>query len=76
MLEFALVSGLNCEKFYNTDLDIVDDNSRVCDVLLGNCSMFRNTTLHQTFEATKLEDDMKMVKFTMLYFLEVVLLRK
>ena len=76
MFEFALVTGLNCEEIYKPNLDIVDDGGRVCDVLLDGCTKFTNTTLGQIFEATKSKDDMKMVKFAMLYFLEVVLLGK
>ncbi|KAH9715299.1 tetratricopeptide repeat (tpr)-like superfamily protein [Citrus sinensis] len=72
----APVTGLNCEEIYKPNLDIVDDGGRVCDVLLDGCTKFTNTTLGQIFEATKSKDDMKMVKFAMLYFLEVVLLGK
>lgn len=74
MFEFALVTGLNLGEIYKLDLDIVDDNSRVCDVLLGDCTKFIDTTLGQPLESTKSRDGMKMVKFAILYFLEVVLL--
>lgn len=48
----------------------------VVEVLLGGCTKFTNTTVCQTFEATKSEDDMNIVKLSMLYFLEVILLVK
>ena len=57
-------------------MDIIDDGGRVCDVLLDGCTKFTNTTLSQIFEATTSKDYMKMVKFSMFYFLEVALLGK
>lgn len=76
MFEFVLVIRLTCGEFYKLDLDIVDDDSCVSDVLLDGHTKFINTTTSQTFEATKLEDDTKIVKYVMLYFWMLYYLEK
>ncbi|ESR45471.1 hypothetical protein CICLE_v10003418mg, partial [Citrus x clementina] len=76
MEEFALVTGLNCNPLHKpTTKDNEDDDRIVNEFLDGNCAI-TTKELHEKFMKAKSNDDMKIVKLAMLYFVESVLLRK
>ena len=74
--EFALVTGLDCSPSYEPDTENNDDDYRIVDEFLdGNCAI-TTKELRTKFLQAKSNDDMKMVKLAMLYFVESVLLGK
>lgn len=75
MEEFTSVTWLNCNPTYTPNTKEFDDGERIIDQFLNeNCAIITKELCKKFMNANS-NDDMKMVKLTMLYFVESVLLR-
>ena len=76
MEEFSLVTCLDCNPSYEPNTENNDYDYRIVDEFLyGNCAITIKE-LREKFMQADSDDDMKMVKLAMLYFVESVLLGK
>ncbi|KDO44608.1 hypothetical protein CISIN_1g037182mg, partial [Citrus sinensis] len=72
--EFALVTGLDCSPSYEPNTENNDDDYRIVDEFLDEHCAITTKELRRKFLQAESDDDMKMVKMAMLYFVESVLL--
>ena len=72
--EFALVTCLDCSPSYELNTENNDDDYIIVDEFLdGNCAI-TTKELRTKFLQAESNDDVKMIKLAMLYFVESVLL--
>ena len=71
-----MVTGLYCSPLYEPDTENNDDDYRIVDEFLDRNCAITIKEFHTKFLQAKSNDDMKMVKLAMLYFVEFVLLGK
>lgn len=72
--KFALVTGLDYSPSYEPDTENNNDDYTIVNEFLDENCAITTQELHTKFLRAKSNDDMKMVKLAMLYFVESVLL--